>query len=251
MINNNRSALPVDTATSINAGLFIGSAPNYSFAGATGTSNWGGIASPLRITRYYFTQIVLQPTKALEYLSANQAKTVIYDSVLYNTFTNIRSGGNFSQLIQSGVTNLKNVIIVPFISASYAGFPAYKSPFDPAGSCAGHPISLTNLQCAIGGTNQLATTLYYSYEEYIQQISKYNKQSSSEYGVESGLWSPSFWANNRFYVIAIRSTEDDMNTPRNVTISFINNCNLDIDILVFCEYEEKLVISAGTGIITK
>lgn len=251
MINNNRSALPVATATSINAGLFIGSAPNYSFAGATGTSNWSGIASPLRITRYYFTQIVLQPTKALEYLSANQAKTVIYDSVLYNTFTNIKAGGNFSQLVQSGVTNLKNIIIVPFISASVAGFPAYKSPFDPAGSCSGAPCSITNLQVAVGGTNQLATTLYYTYEQFIQQISKYNKQSSSEYGVESGLWSPSFWANNRFYVVAVRSTEDDMNTPRNVTISFVNNCNLDIDILVFCEYSDKLIINCGTGMITK
>lgn len=258
-LGNQNTWAGANTFARINAGLFIARAPNYAFgttgaAGAKGgQSNFSTIpASPMTASRFYYNQVTVQPALQLEYLSAMSSKTVVYKNALYNTFINIAGNSNFSQLIQSGVTNIKNIIIVPLLSQSNTGFdfPAYRSPIDPVGGCSGHPISLKNLQVSIGGTNQLSTTLDYQFSNFIEQISKYNKESSSEYGVDSGLWSPSFWANNRFYVVAVRSTEDDMNTPRNVVISFYNNCSYKIDILVFCEYESTLRINIGTGMIT-
>ena len=107
------------------------------------------------------------------------------------------------------------------------------------------------MQVQVGGVNQLSTSLDFTWENFIQQVSKFNKQSSSEYGVESGLISQQFWNNNRFYIVNVRSTEDDLNTPRNIVISFKNNSLVPIDLVCFIVYEDKLVINVATGMITK
>jgi hypothetical protein len=242
----------------LNVGLFIGRPPSYTF---NGTSFANVPQSAMNACRYYYNQIAIQPSLALDYISSNSAKTVLYDNVLYNTFVGIGAGASFSQLIQSGVSNIKAVVLVPLVGASniiatgppavQQGFSGYKSPFDPVGGAAGHPCCLTNLQVAVGGTNQLSTSLNFSWENFIQQVSKFNKSSSSEYGVESGLISQQFWNNNRFYIVNVRSTEDDLNTPRNVVISFNNNSSVVIDVLCFVVYEDKLVINVATGMITK
>jgi hypothetical protein len=39
--------------------------------------------------------------------------------------------------------------------------------------------------------------------------------------------------------------------PRNINISFINNSNVAIDILVFMFYSDQLVKDVETGIVTK
>jgi hypothetical protein len=150
--------------------------------------------------------------------------------------------------MQSGVKNITSVIIFPFIASTVNGFSQWNSPFDPAGgagcTC---PISLINIQIAIGGVNQLTNALTYSYESWIEQISKFNKSSSSEYGVESGLLNQNFWNYNKIYMANIRSTIDDSQTPRNVTVSFINNSNVAIDIMCFVVYEQELIVNCSTG----
>lgn len=245
-------ALPGTTTAnntaSLNVGLFVGKPPSYTF---NGTSFANVPSSQMGACRYYYNSITIQPSLALDYISSNSAKSVIYDNVLYNTFVGIASGGNFSQLIQSGVSNIKAVVLLPLVAASVTGFSAYKSPFDTCGGASGHPISLTNLQVAVGGVNQLSTSLNFTWENFVQQVSKFNKSSSSEYGIESGLISQQFWNNNRFYIVNVRSTEDDLTTPRNVVISFFNNSAVAIDVLCFVVYEDKLTINVSTGMITK
>lgn len=249
MVCHNK-VLPVNNTASLNVGLFIGRPPSFTF---NSTSFANVPQSQMNACRYYYNQVTIQPSLALDYISSNSAKTVLYDNVLYNTFVNITGGASFSQLIQSGVSNIKAVVLIPLVAASQpnVGFSAYKSPFDPVGGAAGHPCCLTNLQVAVGGVNQLSTSLNFLWENFVQQVSKFNKSSSSEYGVESGLISQQFWNNNRFYIVNVRSTEDDMGTPRNVVISFNNNSSVAIDVLCFVVYEDKLVINVATGMITK
>jgi hypothetical protein len=247
---NNIDLLPAANVAKLTVGCFIARAPSSIILNGC-TSDWSGALSSMTACRYYYNQIQLQPSLALDYISSNSSKTVLYNSYLYNTFSGISSGASFSQLVQSGVTNIKSIILIPLIASSVSGFSAYKSPFDTCGGASFHPISLTNVQVAIGGTNQLSTSMYYTYENYIQEIAKFNKQSCSEYGTESGLISREFWNNNRVYICNIRSTEDDLNTPRNVTISFNNNSLLSIDVICYVQYEDKFIINVSTGMITK
>jgi hypothetical protein len=247
--------------TDITCGFFIGSCPNYSvntFGGST--INFGnGVnsvpSSAITQTRYYYSTILLDPLKASDYLMTQQNKTVISKEFLYNTYTNIKPGNSYSQLVQSGVKNIKAIVILPFISASAQvgdaqqySFSQFQSPFDPAGAGAcTSPISLINLQVAIGGVNQLRTTYTYSFQTWIQELSKYNKSSSSEYGVESTCLDFNFWNMNKIYMVNVRSTQDDFQTPRNVVVSFINNSNVACDIMVFTIYEQEMVYNVSTG----
>jgi hypothetical protein len=244
--------------TDITCGFFIVNTPNYSINTAAGANvNFSGknIASAITSTRFYYSSLLLDPIKASDYLSSQQSKTVISKEFLFNTYTGIQAGANYSQLVQSGVKNIVAVLILPFISSSQysvpgaiTGFSQYQSPFDPCGGAGcTSPLSLINLQVAVGGVNQLMTTYTYSFQTWLQEIVKYNKSSATEYGVESGLLDFNFWNMNKLYMVNVRSTEDDAQTPRNVTVSFINNSNAPMDIIVYTIYEQEIVVNCATG----
>ena len=249
--------------TDITCGFFVVNAPNYSIntvGGATVNFGGNGITSAINSTRFYYSSILLDPVKASDYLSSQQSKTVISKEFLFNTYTGIQAGANYSQLVQSGVKNIVAVLILPFISSTQnsfnnidatqiiTGFSQYQSCFDPAGGAGcTSPLSLINLQVAVGGVNQLMTTYTYSFQTWLQEIVKYNKSSATEYGVESGLLDFNFWNMNKLYMVNVRSAEDDASTPRNVTVSFINNSNAPMDVIIYTIYEQEIVVNCATG----
>lgn len=246
--------------TDITCGLFIGSVPNYTittYGGGTGTTpgsiNFSGIpASPLNNTRYYYSSITIDSLQYADYLASNQSKTVVSKSFLYNNFNGIGAGNSWSQLVQSGVKNIRAIMVIPLLASSINNFAQYQSPFDPCGgaACAG-PFSLLNFNVSIGGVQQLSTNLNYTYEDFVEQISIYNKSSNNEYGVESGLISYEHWLSNRFYMVNIRSTADDDLSPRNVVVQFTNNNIVPIDVLIYTLYEEEWVCNVATGSFTQ
>jgi hypothetical protein len=235
--------------TDITAGFFIGRSASYAITTASGASvNFGAnYQSQIQSTRFYYPNIVLDPLKMADYLSSQQSKTVVSKQFLYNTYSNISGGASFSQLIQSGIRNIKAIIIMPLISQTVNGFNQFASCFDTCGGFSFAPLSLINLNVLVGGTQLRTSSLTYSFEDYIEEVMLYNKQSSSEYGVESSLVSREFWENNRVYVLNVRNTLDDSLTPRNVVVNFINNNNVNIDVYFFIVYEDEWVINCATG----
>ena len=56
----------------------------------------------------------------------------------------------------------------------------------------------------------------------------------------------------RYYFVNIeRSAITDRNVPRNINVSFTNNTQVPIDILVFIFYSDEFVISVESGLIRK
>ncbi len=49
------------------------------------------------------------------------------------------------------------------------------------------PLSLTNLQVAIGGQNVLNSTLNMTYENFLEQVNLAEQLTSSDFGVSTGL----------------------------------------------------------------
>ena len=88
-------------------------------------------------SRYYYSQIIVNPSQQLEYLESTKNKTVLYRTFITNQFNAIGSGSSFSALIQSGITNIQGLVIIPSISSNIAtlGFNKWQSPFDPFGGC--------------------------------------------------------------------------------------------------------------------
>ena len=247
---SNNGGIPANT-TNIVAGCYISKPPVTTFGGIN--LSLSGASSPLPCCRIYFSQIQVEPKKALTYVEENRAKKVVYRAVLANQYNN--QSGTFNQLINSGVVHPVGILVVPFISSTTTGFGDFqwKSPFDTCPSTSS-PISLTNFQCSVGGVNQLQSTLNYTFENFVEQINLAENLTSSDFGISCGLFTQQFWETYRYYYVNIeRSAITDKNVARNINLSFLINTvsGVTADILTFIIYSDEFTIDVESGLITK
>jgi len=247
------------------SGLFVGTptATSISAYGLSGINLASGTQSHfLPSCRIYYAQVQLKPERLIPYISENRAKKVVFTDFLTNTISAISAGSTVSSLVQSGVSSIRGILILPFISqttnggtvtntpAGVTSFSQLVSPFDTA-PMTNAPISLLNLQISVGGVNQLANTLNYGWENFIEQTTLYEKINALDYGLSCGLINENYFNNayKAYYVDLSRANEADLLTPRNVNISFTNNSLQTIDALVFTEYFREMVVDVETGLI--
>jgi hypothetical protein len=174
MVNYHAGATGIVPGTEqrIEAGLYTARPPTTSFAGINLAANV--LAHPLPNCRLYYSQVTVEPQKSIDYVQRNRNKTVIYRSFVTNSYNNITSGSSFNALVNSGIVHPTAVLICPFIAATTgtkSGFGDFqwKSPFDTCPSTLA-PLSLINLQVAVGGQNVLNSTLNMTYENFLQQV---------------------------------------------------------------------------------
>jgi hypothetical protein len=252
--------------TGITCGLFIvrptttsvsvpGSAPiNLAATGA--------VSSPMNQCRIYYPLIKIKPERLSRYISENRSKTVCYTDVLQTTIANIGASGNFSQLIMSGVTRIRGLLIVPFISGAVYGqmttlttqnvpFSPLLSPFDCA-PCQTGPISLTNLNVSVAGVNVQQNLMQYGFQQFLFECSEYSKISSSDRGLTNGLINYRDWQQSYrpYYFDCTRATAADALSPRNITLTGVNNSLVNVDLFIFVEYFREFIIDVETGITT-
>ncbi len=104
----------------------------------------------------------------------------------------------------------------------------------------------------MGGSNVLQSTLFYTYEHFLEQVNLSEQLTSSDFGVSTGIINQDYWSSSKWYYVNVeRSQSVDKLKPRNVNISFLNNSNVPIDCLVFIFYSDEFVINVETGIIDK
>ena len=267
-----QSALLTLTAntTAVASALFVANPTNTAISAGGVNVNFAnaGAAHFMTACRCYYPQVTLKVSHLDSYISQNRAKRICFTSILTNTFSNIGAGTTVSYLVQSGVTNIRGVLIMPFISsnasASYphgaltatnatgviTPFAQMLSPFDTA-PLTNAPISLINLQVAIGGVNVLQNTYNYSYENFLQSVSLYEKVNAGDLGLSCGLINQNYWENafRVYYVDCTRCNIADMMTPRNINVTFTNNSLQTIDCLIFTEYFKEITVDCETGLI--
>ena len=241
----------LNTETQITAGLFIGKVPQTSNNGVNlGASN---ASHPMTACRLYYSSVVIEPEKALSYSRVNQMKPIVYKNYYFNQINGVTAGGNYSQLIQSGIKNPVAIIVVPYISSiiatSQSGY-QWQSPFDTC-PVTGAPIVLSNLQVQLGGQQVLNSAYNYGFESFLTQFVNCESLSSSDFGVGVGCISKEWWEMNRIYYINLsRSTKSDRMTPRNIVLSFKNDSLVPIDLKVFTVYLDSFNINVDSGQIT-
>jgi len=244
-------ALPA-TVKNIVAGVFVGKPPSVSVLGANFDS--AGASHKLPNCRFYYPQIELMSEPQSKYIEVNQHKKVVHRQYTVNNYIGITSGQTEIRLVQSGIKNPLNVIIVPYLAtdisatANTSGFVSQLiNPFDTFGATFS-PIILGNLQVQVGGKNILGPLLNYGYDVFLQQISSHESLGLSDLGVNQGLFNQEFWELNRVYVIDVaRSQSTDKMTPRSIQVSFTNNCSKTINYLVFCEYLDSFEVNTLVG----
>lgn len=242
------------TTTGIVAGLFIAKPPTTSYNGINLASS--NASHPLQNCRIYYSQITVKPDLLLEYLSNNTEKKVSYRSFITSFTPNIAANGSYSGIISAGITHVTSVLIIPYIAnSSTSGLMNYQwaSPFDTCPATAGSGVSLTDLQVSIGGKNQLQTTLSYNYDNFIQQVNNAEQLiSAQDYGLSNGLFSQQWWESSKYYYINCeRSLSADKLVPKNINISYTNNSNVAVDVLVFVQYSSEVTIDVRTGAVTQ
>jgi hypothetical protein len=255
----NAASVPLNTSF-VCAGVFVARAPTTAIPVGGGSINIGlSVPShPMPSCRTYFSTIKLSPAKEEMYITQNRNKVVVYEQFITNQYNNISAGSSFSQLVQSGIRNPIAIAIIPLISASQLvnavplGFNQYGSCLDTCPATFS-PISLTNLAVSLGNTQVLNTTLFYTFENFLEQVGMADNLTSSDLGLGAGLISQSYWENacRVYYVDLKRSRDADKMAVRNLQISFNNNSSVAIDLLVFTLYLDKLVVDVETGLIKK
>jgi hypothetical protein len=81
----------------------------------------------------------------------------------------------------------------------------------------------------------------------MQQVARAESLTSSDFGYSTGLFRQSWWEYTHFYYA---NTADKLQ-PRNINVSFSNNSQVVIDLLVFTFYSDESNINCETGIVTK
>ena len=112
--------MPNNTVNQIVAGLYLARAPVTSGINLHGSN----APHPLRNCRLYYSQIVVNPQKSLDYVQRNRNKKVVCRTVVTNTYkNNFGVGSSFNALINSGIVHPTGVRLVPFItSVQNSGF---------------------------------------------------------------------------------------------------------------------------------
>jgi hypothetical protein len=91
-----------------------------------------------------------------------------------------------------------------------------------------------------------------TYENFLQQINLAEQLTSSDFGVSTGLIDQGYWEASKWYFVNVeRGNVADKLQPRNINVSFTNNSNVPIDILIFTFYSAQSVIDVETGILNK
>ncbi len=68
----------------------------------------------------------------------------------------------------------------------------------------------------------------------------------------TGLISQAYWEQNKWYFVNVeRGNIADKLQPRNINVSFKNNSNVPIDVIIFTFYSDQLTIDVETGVVTK
>ena len=91
-----------------------------------------------------------------------------------------------------------------------------------------------------------------TYENFLEQVNLAEQLTSSDFGVSTGLISEGYWEARKWYFANVeRGNIADKLQPRNINVSFSNNSNVPIDVIIFTFYSDQLTIDVETGIVTK
>jgi len=103
----------------------------------------------------------------------------------------------------------------------------------------------------VGGQNILNSTLNMTYENFLSQVNLSDQLTSSNFGVSTDSISQGYWEASKWYFVNVeRGNISDKLQPRNINVSFTNNSNVPIDLIIFTFYSDQLTIDVETGIVT-
>ena len=74
----------------------------------------------------------------------------------------------------------------------------------------------------------------------------------ADFGISTGLINQNYWENSKWYYVNVeRGNAADKLNGRNINVSFTNNSNVPIEVMVFIFYSDEITIDVKTGLVTR
>jgi hypothetical protein len=221
-------------------------------------------SAPITQCRLYAPAFTMNPLAETRFLELTPTKKVLYNDIFQFYFPSQGAGSNINILVSNGIPNIKQVVVIPLLSASggttqptngvaqqyvWAGsaggattaigstaqIPStILSPFSTTGATP-DPIVLDNFQILISGVNLFIQQLQYGFEDFYEQMVSINQLNGSlTTGLGSGLIGYKEWQYlYRYYVgNASRILPSEEGMARSVQIQCQNLCSQSIDLMV-------------------
>ena len=211
--------------------------------------------------RLYAPVYTFNPIAESKYLSLAPTRRILYRDIFQYQFNNIDANGSFNFLVSNGISRIKSVLVVPFISksnttVSSASNTTLKLPFDswqnPCNTAPAtpDPIMLTNFNILVSGVNLFMNNENYDFEAFRQQLISSNQLNGSlTTGLTSGLISEDMFSRGYryYYGDCSRTLPSEENVSRSVQIVGQNASLLIADIMVFVEFMKEITVDVSTG----
>jgi len=86
----------------------------------------------------------------------------------------------------------------------------------------------------------------------LEQVNLAEQLTSSDFGISTGLINQNYWENSKWYYVNVeRGNAADKLNGRNINVSFTNNSNEPVEVMVFIFYSDEITIDVQTGLVTR
>lgn len=218
----------------------------------------------LNTTRIYAPVITLEPELEKEYLMNNLDRTIRWRDIYSTQLSNIATGAQFNYVVTNGLSAIKSVLVIPFVSetvndvnanvsagATTPGLalsPAL-SPFASEPATSSPLLQISQFNLLLAGRQVLNQNMIFGYEQFIQNLYGCNAiNGGATEGLNSGLVGFNEFLNNyKYYYINCEYQNSSDIGPKSVAIQGINNNLVPISLYIFVEYEKECELNIETG----
>lgn len=208
--------------------------------------------SSLKSWRLYAPIYKMNPIAEQRYLSLAPTKKVHYNDIFQYQFSGIGATDNFNILVTNGITNIKSVLVVPFLTATAnGGISPHQSPYSTAGATP-DPIVITNFNILVSGVNLFQQNELYDFEIFNHELKSSNQLNGNlTTGLTSGLIGEYEFSNlyRYYYGNCARILPSEEGVSRSVQIvgQVKTDASLTINLMVFVEFQKTIEIDISTG----
>jgi len=247
---NNGGVGTLANAGTIRADLSIGKESNDTYLKTVANKKTSSLPQSVSL---YVPSYTMSPAMEKLYLSKG-AKKISYSDIYQFRIPKIAGGGNFNQLVTSGIRGVRSVVVMPmFPSASNGDVAEFQSvQSDCGGGSTALLAQLTNFQVQVGGVNQIQTNGRYEFEIFNNYVYGANAVNGGlTDGLNSGLIGQADWGRKYlyYYIDCNRGSDLERDTPKSIQVQGENKSQKEVDYYVFVEFENNITISPDTGAI--
>ena len=203
--------------------------------------------------RLYAPVYYMNAMSESRYLSLAPTRQIKYRDIFQYQFSDIGAGTPFNFLVTNGINAVKSVLVVPSVaSVQSTGRFTFAGALNPCTSYPStpDPIMITNFNILVSGVNLFLNNNLYDFENFREQLLMSNQLNANlTTGLASGLIGPNEFATlyRYYYGDCSRVLPAEENVSRSIQIVGTNTSLLNINLLVFVEFERSMTVDIATG----